>query len=354
MKKLNIVIGCVVLGAAMLAPACKDKGGDTGEPTKVEPAAPGERKAADPEAAAPKGDEAPAKDEAKAAPKGDEAKAAPAGDAPSKDAYPELGKPALVQLLSAGEGDKAPLRWKAQKGAEEKLTMVLDTKMDIKAGGQAMPMNIKMKMDMDGKVLDVKDDGSAVVTMTVTDASMDMPGMGGAGAADMIRDMLKGMTIEATMDPRGAMTGTKISGGNEQMMAQMGGQMDVSLDQMAIPFPEEPVGVGAKWRALTQQESNGMKVRMMATYELKSLEDGKGTVEMTIKQFADAQTMKMNGVDADLKSLSSSGSGSMEFDLARPIMSKAEITLKMDASMKVMGQSADMKVDAKVTMSPRE
>ncbi|TNF37266.1 MAG: hypothetical protein EP329_03610 [Deltaproteobacteria bacterium] len=353
MKKLNIIIGCVVIGAALLAPACKDKGAtEASEPTKVEPAPAGEAtKTEEARVEAPK-DEAKTEEAVADAPK-DEAKVdAPAGDVPGKDAYPELGKPAVVQLISAGEGDKAPLRWKAEKGAAEKLTMALDTKMDIKAGGQAMPMSISMKMDMDGKVLDVMEDGSAVVSMTVTDASMEMPGMGGAGASDMVRDMLKGMTIEATMDPRGAMTGTKISGVNE-MMKQMGGQMDDSLDQMAIPFPEEPVAVGAKWRALTQQESNGMKVRMMAVYELKKLEDGKGEVAMTISQFADPQTMKMNGVDADLKRLSSSGSGEMSFDLSRPIMAKAEITLKMDASMVVMGQAADMKVDAKVTMTPK-
>ena len=354
MKKLNIVFGCVVIGAALLAPACKDKGAapaEPGAPTKVEPApaeaAPaaanptvGEERTAPTDPAQPVAGEVPVAGEAPGA-----------GD-PGKDAYPALGKPAVVQLLSAGEGATAPLRWKAEKGATERLSMVLDTKMDIRAGGQAMPMNISMTMDMDGRVLDVMEDGSSVVSMTVTDASMKMPGMDGAGAADMVRDMLKGMTIEATMDPRGAMTGTKVSGGNE-LMKQLGGQMDDSLDQMAIPFPEEPVGVGAKWRALTQQESNGMKVRMMATYELTKLDGTKGEVAMTIKQFADAQTMKMNGVDADLKNLTSAGTGSMSFDLTRPIMAKAEIKLKMDASMVIMGQAADMKVDATVSMIPK-
>ncbi|PKN56016.1 MAG: hypothetical protein CVU56_18250 [Deltaproteobacteria bacterium HGW-Deltaproteobacteria-14] len=359
MKKLNLVFGCVVIGAALLAPACKDKGAapaEPGTPAKVEPA-PVEAAKADPstpDAPAPTvaGEATPTvTGEATPTAVAPEPVAAGAGD-PGKDAYPELGKPAVVQLLSAGEGAKAPLRWKAEKGATERLSMVLDTKMDIRAGGQAMPMNISMTMDMDGRVLDVKEDGSSVVSMTVTDASMKMPGMDGAGAADMVRDMLKGMTIEATMDPRGAMTGTKVSGGNE-LMKQLGGQMDDSLDQMAIPFPEEPVGVGAKWRALTQQESNGMKVRMMATYELEKLDGTMGEVTMTIKQFADAQTMKMNGVDADLKSLTSAGTGSMSFDLTRPIMAKAEIKLKMDASMVIMGQSADMKVDATVSMIPK-
>jgi len=273
--------------------------------------------------------------------------------APPKEDFPALGQPAKIKILSAGEGAKAPLRWKPKAGIGERMSMVLDTKMDISAGGQSMPMNLSMRMDMDGRVLDVKDDGSSTVSMTVTDASMEMPGMpGGADAADMVRDMLKGMTIEATMDSRGTMTGSKVSGGSD-LMAQMTDQMDDSLDQMAIPFPEEPVSVGAKWQALTTQESNGMKVRMVATYELVKLEGDLGEVKMSIQQFADAQTMDMNGVSADLKGLKSTGTGSMEFDLTRPMLAKAEIALKMDAEMEVMGQDADMKVDAKVTMVPK-
>ncbi|TNF37265.1 MAG: hypothetical protein EP329_03605 [Deltaproteobacteria bacterium] len=276
-------------------------------------------------------------------------------NAPPKEDFPALGQPATIKILSAGEGAKAPLRWKAQKGIAEKMSMVLDTKMDITAGGQSMAMSMGMTMDMDGKVLDVMADGSSKVSMTVTGASMkmDMPGMpSGNEASDMLSEMLKGMTIEATMDARGGMTDTKVSGGSD-LLGQMTDQMDSSFDQMAIPFPEEAVSVGAKWQALTTQESNGMKVRMVATYELVKLEGDKGQVKLAIQQFADAQTIDMNGTSADVKSLKSSGSGNMEFDLARPMLAKAEIDLKMDASMEIMGQDADMKVDAKVTMTPK-
>ena len=270
--------------------------------------------------------------------------------APPKEDFPALGQPAKLKILSPGDGTKAPLRWKAVKGAGEKLSLVLDTNMEITAAGQTMPMKIAMRMDMDGRVRDVSADGSATIAMTVTDASIDMPGAAGAG--DMVRDMMKGMTIESTMDPRGTMSGTKVSGGGE-LMAQLGDQMNNSLDQMAIPFPEEPVGVGSKWQALTTQEANSMKVRMVATYELTKLEGDKGTVKMTIEQFADKQTINMNGTSAELKSLKSSGGGEMTFDLTRPMLAKADITLKMDAEMEVMGQSAEMKVDAKVTMTPQ-
>lgn len=309
-----------------------------------------------PTEAEPAQDEAPAKDEAahdeaahdEAA--GDEA-VAPT-EAPAADAFPGFGEPAKLKLLSDGAGDKAPLRWRPVAEAAEKLSMVMDTDMAISVAGQAMPMKMSMKMDMDGKVTEVKADGSAVVQMVVADASMEMPGVE-AGGGDMFRDMLKGLTIEATMDPRGVTSNTSVKGGGENA-EKLAESMNQSLDQMSIPFPEEPVGIGAKWQALTSQETNGMKVRMIATYELVSLADGKGKVTMTIQQFADPQQMDMNGVKADLKSLKSAGAGTMEFDLTKPMLMKAEMTLKMDAALSVMSQAADMKVTAKVSMLPRD
>lgn len=275
--------------------------------------------------------------------------AALAERAPSE--FPAIGQPAVITLLDAGKGKKAPLRWKAKAGVTEKLKMVMDTKMQIVMAGETMPMDMKMHMDMDGKVREVGDDGSALIEMVVTDAGMEMPGLEGPEAANMVRDMMRGLTIEARMDARGATSGTKVSGGGD-MMAQLGEQMNNSLDQLAVPFPEEPVGVGARWQALTSLEMNGMKMRMVATYELTRLEGDKGAVTVTVEQHADAQVMDMGGAKAELTRLSSTGGGTTEFDLTRPMFAKAAVSLKMDAAMSVMGQSATMKMDARIAMTP--
>ncbi|MCB9737269.1 MAG: hypothetical protein H6745_32205 [Deltaproteobacteria bacterium] len=370
MKMLSSWLVPMVTVALLGAGACGKKEEPAPAPEKVEaPANPekGTEAKANEEKAAEPGEEPvkaaePGEEPAKAAEPGEEpAKAAEPGEepaaavdtaAPAADQFPAFGEAAKLKLLTDGTGEKAPLRWKPVAEASEKLAMVMDTDMAINVAGQAMPMKMTMKMDMDGKVTEVKEDGSAVVQMVVADASMEMPGVP-AGGGDMFRDMLKGLTIEATMDPRGVTSNTSVKGGGD-MAAKLAESMNQSLDQMSIPFPEEPVGIGAKWQALTSQETNGMKVRMVATYELVSLADGKGKVTMTIQQFADPQQMDMNGVKADLKSLKSAGAGTMEFELGKPMLMKADMTLKMDAALGVMGQAADMKVTAKVSMQPRE
>lgn len=270
---------------------------------------------------------------------------------PSPSDFPALGQPAVIKLLDAGKGKKAPLRWKAKAGVTEKLQLVMDTKMQIVMAGETMPMDMTMSMDMDGAVREVGDDGSALIEMVVTDAGMKMPGLEGAEAEQMVRDMMRGLTITARMDARGATSDTKVTGGGE-MMAQLGAQMNSSLDQLAVPFPEEAVGVGARWQALTSVEMNGMKMRMIATYELTKLDGDKGAVKVTVEQQADPQTMDMGGAQAELTRLSSKGTGTTEFDLTRPLFAKADVSMKMDAAISMMGQDATMKMDARVAMTP--
>lgn len=272
---------------------------------------------------------------------------------PAADAFPALGQPPTVEILTPGKGKAAPLRWKAQKGASEQVSMTLDTKMAITVAGESMPMDMTLRMDMDGQVLDTTPDGGAVVSMTVTDTDLKMPGLDeNPEAAAMVRGMLRGLVLEATMDARGAITKSEVRGASEAMQA-FTGQMDSSLEQLAIPFPEGPVAVGATWRALSTQQTNGMTVRMVTTYKLVKLAGNVGTVEVGVVQEAAAQTMEMNGTKAELESLSSTGSGEMTFDLTRPMFAKAKVSVDMEARMNVMGQAATMKVTARVGMAPR-
>ena len=44
----------------------------------------------------------------------------------------------------------------------------------------------------------------------------------------------------------------------------------------------------------------------------------------------------------------------MQFDLATPMVVTGEMTLKMDASLEAMGQSADMRADVRMTFKPKD
>ncbi|PIE17468.1 MAG: hypothetical protein CSA66_05805 [Proteobacteria bacterium] len=271
---------------------------------------------------------------------------------PPKEEFPALGQAAALKLLAPGADPKTPLRWKSKVGGAELVTMAVDITTEISVAGQTMPMNVKMTMDMKASVDEVLDDGSAHVTMEVLKAGLEMPGMQAGDTTDTMNEMLAGMKISSTIDPRGVTSETEVLGANP-MLGQLVGSMGDSLDQISIPFPEEAVGIGAKWQALTTQESNGMKVRMVATYELTELEGDTGKVKLSLQQFGDPQTINMNGATGKLDKLESTGSGDMAFDLTKPGLAQAAIRMKLEAELELMGESADMKMDAKLSLEPK-
>ena len=61
-------------------------------------------------------------------------------------------------------------------------------------------------------------------------------------------------------------------GSSARRFPQLLDQMQQSFAQMGAPFPDEPIGVGARWTVNTLIAQQGMKVQQVATYELTELE----------------------------------------------------------------------------------
>ncbi|MFT7579814.1 MAG: hypothetical protein ACI9MR_001480 [Myxococcota bacterium] len=270
--------------------------------------------------------------------------------------FPAFGDPAKVTLIEAGSGEKSEIRWigKVGEGTTMKITMDMNMSMQAAQMGN-QDIDMKMMMDVDGKITELKDDGHMVITLTVKDADLNMPQLAAMGDADaakkVFRDMMKSMIIETTIDPRGVTSTTEIKG-LDPSMAQMMGGMDQSFDQMGIPFPAAAIGVGAKWEALAQQEANGIKVRVATTYELTKFDGTNGTLKMTVQQFADPQKMNVGMMSGDLKKLRSNGSGEMQFNVNEPMMGAIDMKLKMDMDMKAtaMGETLDLVSKTSIAM----
>ncbi len=271
-------------------------------------------------------------------------------DRPAAD-FPTIGQPAAINVLEVGAAPLTKLRWAGAKGVNSRVVLAMDTATSV----MGQDIKLDMVMDFNARVLDVTDANVHTMEMVVSDASMKMPGMGLGDTGDMFKDMLKGLRIGFDMDAIGNMSNTSVKAGDGAMASMMEksmGQMNQSMEQMAIPWPSDAVGVGAKWEALTTQTTeHGATVRMVAQYELVEHKDGVGKVAIKIEQYGDEQNIKLEtGMSAKLESLKTKGSGSMTFDLSRPMMTDASIKMNMDMEMEVQDMSLDMDIVANVVM----
>ena len=81
-----------------------------------------------------------------------------------------------------------------------------------------------------------------------------------------------------------------------------------------IFFPEHPVGVGAKWEITNPSvKLGGIDFSYKSSHELVSLEGDTATIDSTLSQNADEQTVKFPGsnFESKIEAYKSTGSGKM-------------------------------------------
>ncbi len=276
------------------------------------------------------------------------------------------GKPMLT-LLEAGAEPRQQLRFAPKAGTQEPSTMTMGMDMEMNLQGQTIPVKMPpfiMKMNVDVTAVDAAT-GNFDYRMALSDASV---GEAGPGVDPMVvstmKDMLgkmNGLGGTATVSPRGDVVKAdfQVPDNAPNEVRQVIDSFQQSMQQISVPFPEEAVGVGAKWQVTSVVEQNGMKIGMVSTFELKSFEDGGVVVSHAIRQSADEQFVEAPGMPpgsrAKLKRLSGEGAGEGRFKLDRAtpqsFSSKLSLSLEMEVEAGGLKQNIGMKTDLDLKMA---
>jgi hypothetical protein len=277
------------------------------------------------------------------------AAAAPPADVPADQP--------VIKLIDAGKDPKKALRLTAKVGLKRSMVMTMKMAMAMTLGANAMPMQKlpETRMTMDMKVTNVAPNGDIRYEFKIKKPEVIADKDANPMVVDAMKNALKGMegmSGYAVVTSRGFTREADINvpANMDPQMKQFMEGTKQSLHQIASPLPEEPVGVGAKWETIMKLTQNGMVLNQTATNELVDLKGETGKITLKIKQSAAPQKITQNGVTVDLKSLVSTGSGEMQFDLARLVPSLASVTLNSDSQMEAMGQKMAMKLDMTMGM----
>ncbi len=291
--------------------------------------------------------------------------AAPAASAPAEKSA--TTKPAAtpagpeVKLLSAGAEPRRALRYHFQKGHVEKFKLTSSTSMTVKLGDQAMPAPAIPTLEMIAavKIVSVAPDGTAKRDLTIEKVQLAEPDKVPAAMRGTLEDSLGEMAKlkgHDTMDSHGRLLSSRLdtsaldNGEVKQMMQAMAS----AFGEVSAPFPDEPVGKGARWQVSTEVEQLGMKMKQQATYTLVKLDGDKGTTNIQLKQSAPGSHIQIPGVPLDVQSdllgMTGSGKGEMQFDLARSLP-KGSIATQSDVKVRthVPGRTQDTQIDMNLT-----
>jgi hypothetical protein len=293
-----------------------------------------------------------------------------AGDAPGQGAARKApgGAPAaqaaaqpVVKLLSPGRGARRPLRFRVAKGQAGTMILTLRMAMEMALGPNRIPETRvpPMRMTMEYKVTDALPDGAVRYDMVATKVEVlddpDVPPQVAASVRATSKG-LEGFRGSGTITSRGFARDTEIQlpPRLDPQTRQLLEGMRSSLDQLAAPFPEEAVGVGARWQVTTRLEQNGMTIEQVATYELLKLSAEGGTARVTITQSARPQRIQAPGMPAganvDLVSLKSSGGGELEFRFDRLMPPRSRVKARSESKMRIDAGGEKMDMEMKLSM----
>lgn len=275
------------------------------------------------------------------------------------------GADVQLELLSAGSGAKRAIRMSAKVGDVSAFSVTQSMEMSMSMGEMAMPSQKmpSMKITTQNRVLEITPEGNYRLESVITDASLE----GGADANPMAAqgmraamEAMKGTRTLQLMTPSGRTleSVTKAPEGAPPEMAQS--TEEASREMQSIAFPEEPIGVGAKWRVTMNMNQQGVRLKQVAEYELVDLKDDQATVRFTLKQSAEPQKFSPPGMpaeaDAEIKSWEGTGEGSTTTRISNMgvITGDLSMDMKMKLGMDLGGQKMDMDQTVKMRMKMAE
>lgn len=250
-----------------------------------------------------------------------------------------------VTVLDAGSDPKEQLLLDVPEGQVE--TSTLDMKIGTSLGGGTVEIPITATYVT--TVEDVTDD-QIKASFQFEDIEAHLPASAGADAQDQIDQAFKSIeglsgTIELT--PTGAVTSTDfhLPPNAPPELSSTIDQLAGQTSQVAVPFPPDPVGQGAKWQVETQLGVSGVDTDQTATYTLDSIDGDDYAISVRIDQ-----QLEGSSGGADVKGTNSI-SGSYEGTLTSFAATSGSLHGGGTSTVSISGQTLDTKTTIDLDIS---
>jgi hypothetical protein len=257
--------------------------------------------------------------------------------------------PPDLQLVSAGNEPRRRLHYQPAKGASITLEVAID--VDVSAGDMGGPMPTIVET-MSVTVEDVGPLGARLRT-TVLDATARervesrVPPNALGGPLDIV----KGIVLTSTLSPSGRLFGTKLELGDKKIPDAAKAQLaalTANFDQLIMPLPDEPVGVGAVWRNSKALDQNGLKMTAVNTVSLTDVSGDKLTFTVDTQVHGDDQMVQQGEMGVEVKDITGTGQGKGTVDL-RTLAITSELAAEFRSTMKAPGETTAMPMRMAIT-----
>lgn len=266
-----------------------------------------------------------------------------------------------VTVEDPGAEPRRQLRLQAEVGGVDRVTQRQEMTIEVRTGDQVQSAPASAtEMDLDYTIEEVTDETITVAGTYEDVRVLETPGSDPAANAQ-VAELLEGFlsaTATTTYTTSGAVRSAEIDGldltGSAGPMAeQLAGSLIESVESLSMPFPDEAVGAGARWRIDTETEIAGLPVEITTIIVLSELTDERatGTVEQVLR-FVPGD-VEVFGNPATVVSGELSGGGPIEWDLAGGVVPRSDLTTSGTTVLEVQGTTIEQTQTQRMTISAR-
>lgn len=243
----------------------------------------------------------------------------------------------VVKLADAGAEPRRKLRLALVKGSKLRAALTLKFGIQLEAEGKPLPSNVipPIRVDLTTTVTEVRANGDARIAFGYERIEVVDDGTAEKAVIDQVRasgiDKLANVKGETTITPRGVSVDSSIDVPDDlpPTLKQVVDQLSQQTGNLTVPFPEEAVGVGAKWNATTSTKAGGVKTKLVLAYGLRQLDGDQYVLDLSYEQTAEPQKADFPGLPAgttvQLQDLLIKGKGDLAGMLASPFPARSAL-----------------------------
>jgi hypothetical protein len=269
-----------------------------------------------------------------------------------------------ITLLNPGAEPRQQLLLQPEAGETQTTTATIYLDVASAVGGQPVSRTIlpETVLTKETTVMDVADTGDitteSVYTGAIAQSRQNLNPKVLQGMQAMVEGV-KDFRSETIVDARRQLKSSQTELPptlNTQMQGYFEGMSD-SLSQMALPLPEEEVGIGAMWQVESEYNLNGIPVNQVIAYELVHLDDGVATLDVDIESTGTptSVTLRNTPVEATamVESFMTEGQGRIVMDLNQvmPIVSSVAVNSEVDMMVQAPGMEEMIPVQRSMYMN---
>ena len=254
-----------------------------------------------------------------------------------------------VKLIDAGAEPRSVLRYHPKAGDKQLAIMTVKITVDMSmpaaapGGGAApqIPVIPAITIPMDTTVQSVAANGDITFESVMGDAGFkEEPGMDPQMVQGLKTQLagLKGVTTTGVISSRGISKklDVKTTGNADPQARQMMDQIKEGTGNINVPFPDEPVGVGAKWEMNKMTKVQAASVEQTGTYELTAMEGDHLTAKLNVG-FKATNSAPQAAAAANAAQMGGNATGTANLDLSKLVGSSVTLDMHMEMPMGKMG-----------------